>query len=102
MKPRPRILIALAAGLVFGVLTWDISAVSLLSANPAVAWVQELLGDLLIPGIVVAAVAAGNIHAWPLWLAAVSNFVFYFGLVWFAARLVFRRRKAKSFVQSGT
>jgi hypothetical protein len=102
MKPRPRILIALVAGLVFGALTWDISAISLLSANPAVAWIQELLSYLLMPGIVVAAAVAGNIHAWSLWLAAVGNFVFYFGLTWLAARLLFRRRKAKSFVQTST
>lgn len=102
MKPRPRILMALSAGLVFGALTWDISAISLLSANAAVAWIQDLLSYLLMPGIVVAAAAAGNIHAWPLWLAAVSNFIFYFGLLWLAATLLFRRRKAKTFVQTST
>ena len=93
---------ASAVGLVFGALTWDISSISLLSSNPAIAWIQDLLRYPLMPGIVVAAAAAGNIHDWPLWLAAVSNFGLYFGLLWLAATLLFRRRKAKSFVESSS
>src|ERR1700761_966161 len=70
MSPRLRIIAAMAAGLVFGSLTLSLSALSVLSANGAVAAIQQLLSYLLLPGVLVAAAAVGNTHAWPLWLAA--------------------------------
>ena len=36
----------------------------------------------LMPGMLAAIIVAGNAHAWPVWIAALGNFLFYFLLTW--------------------
>ena len=51
---------------------------------------------LLIPGLIGSMTVSGNVHAFHLWVAAVINGLFYFGLVkfiyWLRAR---SKRKGK-------
>ena len=37
---------------------------------------------LLMPGMVAAIALSGNVHAFPIWVAACGNFLFYFFLLW--------------------
>ena len=39
---------------------------------------------LLMPGMIAAIALSGNVHAFPIWVAACGNFVFYFFLLWLA------------------
>jgi hypothetical protein len=39
---------------------------------------------LLMPGMIAAIALSGNVHAFPMWVAACGNFLFYFFLVWLA------------------
>ena len=37
---------------------------------------------ILLPGIVGSMIATGNIHAFPVWIVSIINFITYFGLGW--------------------
>lgn len=57
----------------------------------------RLLGSLiplLVPGMLVAAMLGGNVHAFPMWVAALANAIFYYFLVqivW-SIMLLFKRK----------
>jgi len=85
-----RLIAALLIGCTFGALTFAIRDLSVLSSNSIVAIVQQLMSNLLWPGLICAFAASGNIHAWPLWIAAVGNFIFYFSITW-AINVLWRR-----------
>jgi hypothetical protein len=70
------IVLGVLLGLVAAASTFELEH---LASSPAVI--------LLMPGMLVAIVAAGNVHAWPVWIAALGNFVFYFLLIWLAAAI---------------
>jgi hypothetical protein len=55
---------------------------SFLSGNPVVRMVQKCTLVLLLPGIIGAGAATGNVHAWPLWVAAALNMSIYFVIGW--------------------
>ncbi len=44
--------------------------------------------SLLVPGLIASMAIAGNVHAFPLGVAAIVNFVFYFLLCWTAGALI--------------
>jgi hypothetical protein len=50
----------------------------------------------LMPGMVVAMAVTRNVHAWPEWLAALSNFSFYFFLTWLVAAIWKKVRRKSS------
>lgn len=68
-------------GLVAGVLTFGLGH---FADGP---WIV-----FLIPGMLIGAATTGNIHAWPVWIAALSNFIFYFLITWLLVT-VWRRFK---------
>jgi hypothetical protein len=41
----------------------------------------------LLPGFVLGIVTSGNVHAFSSWVAALGNFVFYFGVTYLASVL---------------
>jgi len=54
-------------------------------------WLEKLperCVALLIPGLIVSMALSGNVHAFPLWLAAIANGFLYFGLISAAATLI--------------
>jgi len=53
---------------------------------------------LLIPGFILAIAVSGNVHAFPLSVAAIGNFVFWLLLVWLVGSLIakFGRRRTIS------
>jgi hypothetical protein len=47
----------------------------------------------LTPGMLAAAIVTGNIHAWPVWIAALGNFVFHFLLTWPVATIFVKLKR---------
>ena len=77
IKGKEPLFLGLAAGTIFAVLT--------LNLERAVRY--KAIEILLIPGVVVS-MAAGSVHSFPLWLAALGNFCFWTLLVWSVGSLV--------------
>jgi len=50
----------------------------------------------LMPGMLIAIVVTGNVHAWPEWVAASGNFLFYFFLTWLVAAIWNKVRRKSS------
>lgn len=82
-------------GCLFGGLTFALPTLSSISDNPIIGTVQRCTVALLVPGMIGAAAASGNVHAWPMWLAAGLNMALYFAIGWLACwvglRLLRRR-----------
>ena len=74
-----RYVVQVLLGLVMALLTFQLGHM----ANGA--WI-----DCLIPGMLLAIAATGNVHAWPVWMAAFGNFIFYFVLSWLVAAMWMR------------
>ncbi len=80
---RP-ILFALVIGSLVAGLTFDMEMMS-----------RGFMVFLLIPGVIASMGISNNVHAFPLWIAAVFNFFFYFllnwCLIWLASK-IFKRK----------
>ena len=81
---NPKVLSAAVLGGIFGCLTLAVPKLSSISENPVVGGVQKGLFSLLVPGIIGAGAVSGNVHAWPLWMAAAINMLIYFVAGWLA------------------
>lgn len=79
---NPKLLSAIVLGGLLGGLTLAIPKLGSLAENAVVAAVQRGLVALLLPGLIGAAGVSGNVHAWPLWIAAGINMVIYFVAGW--------------------
>jgi hypothetical protein len=56
--------------------------------------VLGFLVPFLVPGMLVAVMLSGNVHAFPMWIAALANAILYYSIVqivW-STRLIFRRK----------
>jgi len=69
-------------GGILAALTFAVPKLAVSSSVPFVAAVQKVAMGIVAPGIVGASMAVRNIHAAPIWIAAVGNFVLYFGMLW--------------------
>jgi hypothetical protein len=83
-----KVVSAIVLGGLLGSLTLAVPRLSSISENPVVGAAQRGLFALLIPGIVGAGAVSGNVHAWPLWIAAGINMLIYFLAGWVACWLV--------------
>jgi len=72
--------LAVATGVAFALLSFDVGQLSWASANPVIGAVQWILMVLIIPGLIGSAGISGNVHAFALWPAALINGVLYFGI----------------------
>ena len=63
-------------GLVAGVLTFGLGH---FADGP---WIVSL-----IPGMLIGAAITGSVHAWPVWIAALANFLVYFLMTWLVVGL---------------
>jgi drug/metabolite transporter (DMT)-like permease len=79
---REKVLCGAVLGGLLGGLTFALPKLSSLSEHPVVETVQRCTVALLLPGIIGAGAASGNVHAWPMWLAAGLNAVLYFVVGW--------------------
>ena len=84
--PNRRYIIALIIASAFGLSTFFLDDVE--------GWLGFLI-VLLLPGMFVSMALCGNMHAFPLWLAALANTLFYFGLTLMVWKIIhlFRRNK---------
>lgn len=80
----PNSLCGIVLGGLLGCLTFAIPKLSLISENPVVGTVQRCVFALVLPGIMGAEAASGNVHAWSMWLAAALNMSIYFTIGWLA------------------
>jgi hypothetical protein len=78
----PKVLCGLVLGGFLAGMTFAIPTLSFLSGNSVVRMVQRCMLVLLLPGIIGAGAATGNVHAWPLWIAAGLNMSVYFVIGW--------------------
>lgn len=87
---NPKALGAVAMGGLLGSLTLAVPKLSYISENPVIGTAQRCLLALLVPGIIGAGAVSGNVHAWPLWIAAVINMLIYFVTGWLACWVLMR------------
>jgi|GEM_PF-4566780 len=89
---RKSSLIALIVGILIG-----ISVLSLKHLEGG-GGVGAFLILCMFPGMIVAMILSGNVHAFSLWVAAIANIVFYFALVrtvWFVVDIVKRKLRRR-------
>ena len=79
-------------GGVFAALTFAVPKLAVISSVPFVAALQNIGMGLVTPGLVGAFISARNIHAAPLWIAAVGNFGLYSCVAWIAMTVWHRAR----------
>jgi hypothetical protein len=94
-KPRlnvNRILFASGLGVLLGSLTLTIQRLSAISDNRLIGAAQTTLVILLFPGLIAAMGISGNVHVFPLWVAAAINAVVYYGVGWIFYVLVAKSR----------
>ena len=105
-KPRLNVngtTFALGLGALLGGLTLAIERLSTISDNRLIGAAQKTLFVLLSPGIIGATGIAGNVHSFPLWVAAAINGVIYFGIGWISFVLVAKHRsRVEAFGDSWT
>lgn len=77
-----KVLCGLVLGGFLAGMTFAIPMLSYISGNPIVGAFQRCTLMLLLPGIIGAGAATGNVHAWPLWIAAGLNMFIYFVIGW--------------------
>jgi hypothetical protein len=87
---RYKLPVALLFAVIVFTLTLAIEHLGPSSENPIIEAAQIVGMVLIIPGLIGSVAFSGNVHAFPLWLAAVLNALLYFGIGWFAIYLVER------------
>lgn len=91
-----RLAIAAGVGIVFAGLTFVLGPLSVISENSFLGGAQHFVDALLLPGMLGAAAAGNNAHAWYLWTAAGVNWLAYFAITWIALSLAGRLLRAKA------
>src|SRR5271155_3863392 len=86
------ILFASGLGVLLGGLTLMLQRLSTISDYGLIGAAKETLIIPLLPGMFGAMGISGNVHLWPVWLAAAINGMIYFGIGWFFYVLVARYR----------
>jgi hypothetical protein len=84
--------VAVAVGVLFGLLTSQVGSLSTISPNPFVGAVQMVLMCTILPGMFFGMVVTGNIHDFQLWVGIIANGVFYFLLCLMIGRVIGRLR----------
>lgn len=88
--------ISVAVGTAFAGLTLGLGKLSVISENSFAGGAQHLVVVLLLPGMLGAAAAANNAHAWYLWAAAAVNWLVYFAITWMGLSLAGRLLRARA------
>jgi hypothetical protein len=63
-------------------LTLSLEKLSVVPEGSGLGRVQQFFITLLSPGMFGAMLLGNNVHAWSLWVAAIINGLFYFGVAW--------------------
>lgn len=85
---KARLVIAAVGGLLAGSSTFAVGRLSVISNNKLLGLAQETLMVLLLPGLIGSGLLFGNVHAFPLALAACINVLLTCGLLWLVCSIV--------------
>ena len=75
-------------------MTLEVERLASLPDNRLIAFAQSCAMVVIMPGLMFSGLATGNVHAFPLWLAAVGNLLLYLFLIRCAVRSVQRSRSS--------
>lgn len=81
VRSKRRLVAELSIAVTTALLTLNIEKLSVVPDGPIFAFIQQCMTDVLFPGVLISFAFSGNVHAWPLWLAALGNFVFYLAVI---------------------
>ncbi len=84
---RKRFIVGVVVGCVAAVLTFDVHILSRLSSIELFDMIQFFGRVLVVPGVLLSIAFSGNVHAFPLWLAAAGNLVFWIAACWMLGAL---------------
>jgi hypothetical protein len=90
---RRRLLAGLVVSCVAAALTFDIKSVATLSSGQLLSTLQFLGRVLLIPGILVSMAVSRSIHDFSLWVASLSNLIFWLVACWIIGVLYYKLPK---------
>lgn len=79
---RKRFLTGIVVGCVAAALSFDVRTLSKLSSIELFDMIQFFGRVLVVPGILLSIAVSGNVHAFPLWMAAAGNFAFWIAACW--------------------
>jgi uncharacterized protein (DUF2342 family) len=79
--------VGIALGAVSVFLTYHLTALFQADPNLAVKALKTVGIALILPGLI-AAIVLGDVHTLRLWIAAIVNFLFWFGFSWLFGVLV--------------
>ena len=84
---RKRFLAGVLVGCVAAALTFDINILSRLSSIELFDMIQFFGRVLVVPGVLLSIALSGNVHAFPLWIAAAGNLLFWIAACWMLGAL---------------
>jgi hypothetical protein len=84
---RKRFLAGIVVGCAAAALSFDVHTLSRFSSIELLDMIQFFGRVLVVPGIVLSIAINGNVHGFPLWIAAAANFVFWIVACWLLGAL---------------
>ncbi|HVU48219.1 MAG TPA: DUF4254 domain-containing protein [Terracidiphilus sp.] len=79
---RKRFIAGVVVGCVAAALTFNVNSLSRLSSIELFDMIQFFGRVLVVPGVLLSIAVSGNVHAFPLWIAAAGNFLFWIVACW--------------------
>jgi Protein of unknown function (DUF4254) len=92
---RKRLLAGVVAGCAAVLLSFDIPALSRLSAIELFEMLQFLGRVLVVPGVLLSIAVSGSAHTFPLWIAAACNFAVWLCVCWLLGALYSKLEERK-------
>jgi hypothetical protein len=85
---RKRFQTGIVVGCVAAASSFDVHSLSKLSSIEMFDMIQFFGRVLVVPGVLLSIAVTGNIHAFPLWIAAAGNFAFWIAICWVLGALI--------------
>lgn len=92
---RKRFAVGVVVGCLAAALTFDVHILSRLSSIELFDMIQFFGRVLVVPGVLASIALSGNVHAFPLWIAAVANLAFWIGACWVLGMLYNKLQERK-------
>jgi len=92
---RKRFLAGVAVGCVAALLSFDVHSLSRLSSFELFDMIQFFGRVMVVPGVMLSIAISGNVHMFPLWVAAAGNLAFWIAACWMLGTLYGTVRERK-------